>query len=92
MRLPCKASLRACFLPVFFLFFFFSAEVERDLIPLAQHAPQKFGDKLKTLVQLIGVFCRILRSSIKVCNLPGIVKRAKNCADSGNCHVLNVDV
>lgn len=43
-----------------------SAEVERDLIPLAQHAPQKFGEKLKTLVQLIGVFCRILRSSIKV--------------------------
>lgn len=40
--------------------------MERDLIPLAQHAPQKFGDKLKTLVQLIGVFCRILRSSIKV--------------------------
>lgn len=43
-----------------------AAEVERDLIPLAQHAPQKFGDKLKTLVQLIGVFCRLLRSSIKV--------------------------
>ncbi|CAB1121527.1 unnamed protein product [Ectocarpus sp. CCAP 1310/34] len=41
------------------------SEVERDLIPLAQHAPQKFGDKLKTLVQLIGVFCRLLRSSIK---------------------------
>ncbi|CAM9816306.1 unnamed protein product, partial [Hapterophycus canaliculatus] len=41
------------------------SEVERDLIPLAQHAPQKFGEKLKTLVQLIGVFCRILRSSIK---------------------------
>lgn len=42
------------------------AEVERDLAPLAKHAPQAFGDKLKTLVQLIGVFCRILRSSIKV--------------------------
>lgn len=43
-----------------------SAEVERDLAPLAKHAPQKFSDKLKTLVQLIGVFCRLLRSSIKV--------------------------
>ncbi|CAN0194370.1 unnamed protein product [Ascophyllum nodosum] len=41
------------------------AEVERELAPLAQHAPQKFGDKLKLLVQLIGVFCRLLRSSIK---------------------------
>ena len=51
---------------LFLLVLCFSAEVERDLIPLAQHAPQKFGDKLKTLVQLIGVFCRLLRSSIKV--------------------------
>ena len=45
---------------------FVAAEVERDLIPLAQHAPRKFADKLKTLVQLIGAFCRVLRSSIKV--------------------------
>lgn len=44
----------------------YAAEVERDLAPLAKHAPQKFSDKLKTLVQLIGVFCRLLRSSIKV--------------------------
>lgn len=64
-------------LPVFFFLLSFRASlvcvlsvlqgvVERDLIPLAQHAPQKFGEKLKTLVQLIGVFCRLLRSSIKV--------------------------
>ena len=43
--------------------------MERELAPLAQHAPQKFGDKLKLLVQLIGVFCRLLRSSIKVCSV-----------------------
>lgn len=48
------------------------AEVERDLGPLAQHAPQKYGDKLKLLVRLIGVFCRLLRSSIKVCVVPSI--------------------
>lgn len=50
------------------MFYVFAVEeVERNLAPLAQHAPQKYGEKLKLLVQLIGVFCRLLRSSIKVC-------------------------
>lgn len=40
-------------------------EVERNLAPLAKHAPQAFSEKLKTLVELIGAFCRVLRSSIK---------------------------
>lgn len=43
-----------------------SGEVERNLAPLAKHAPQAFSEKLKTLVELIGAFCRVLRSSIKV--------------------------
>lgn len=55
---------------VVLLVLFLAAEVERDLIPLAQHAPRKFADKLKTLVQLIGAFCRVLRSSIKVRGTP----------------------
>lgn len=43
-----------------------AGQVEQDLAPLAKHAPKKFSEKLKGLVQLIGAFCRLLRSSIKV--------------------------
>lgn len=61
-----RSALLFCFCPRLCVLFVFTAEVERDLTPLAKHAPQKFSEKLKTLVQLIGTFCRILRSSIKV--------------------------
>lgn len=43
-----------------------AGEVERELTPLAKHAPYSFGERLKTLVQLIGIFCKLLRNSIKV--------------------------